>query len=161
MKTHYSKSKKRKFKVCVSNSATEKMQPMKRMKSVEIKTLSVMVYVLQGKSGLRWLIHFYFCGFQDAFQNSFSCKLLSSLVFIESLLCAGEYCWVLRLWQGTRRSLSQDACCFSLPHWALHTERTVEFKEREGLFGLEGLLHIPASSCEPGDLGAVRVSKPS
>lgn len=125
---------------------------MKRMKNLEVKKLSVMVCVLQGKSGLRWLIHLYFCGFQDAFQNSFSCKSLSSHVFIESLLCAGEYCCVLRLWQGTRQSLSQDACCFSFPHWTLCTERTVEFKEREGLFGLEDLLHIPASSYEPGDL---------
>ena len=60
-----------------------------------------MIYVLQGNSGLRWLTHLYFCGFQDAFQNRFSWKLLSSLVFTESLLCAGEYCWVLRLWQQT------------------------------------------------------------
>ena len=65
------------------------------------KNLSVMIYVLQGNSGLRWLTHLYFCGFQDAFQNRFSWKLLSSLVFTESLLCAGEYCWVLRLWQQT------------------------------------------------------------
>ena len=36
MKTHYSKSKKRKFKVYVSNSATEKMQPMKRMEALPL-----------------------------------------------------------------------------------------------------------------------------